>query len=293
MAVAARKSVVSLMQKTLDRQEALSRLKFKFNKNQVEHILLSYIHNGNVSAYNDLLKVLQNYPLNDDNFHILIEDSLSCVVLLGKDCSQFVELVCGVEWASRSQELVELFNKFVMNVVTAHSYHCPNVMSSLLKFFKVDGENWDDSPPAEKIAIWSNIHTIIAQIVATIPMTSAVLIQTVLEEFPYYKASCYINRVFVHNLIWMSKYIPLLQEQIVTVIISRMVLMDVNIVENSKNKMQTEIFEMDIEQENSVSETLDYCMLEILKWLEDERDTALSIFCNVFEKVILPTHGIR
>ncbi|XP_059056989.1 RNA polymerase I-specific transcription initiation factor RRN3 [Achroia grisella] len=293
MAVAAQKSVTSLMQKTLNRQAAMARLKFKFNKNQVEHILLSYIQSRNVGSYTELLKVLQEYQLNDDNFRILIEDSLSCVVLLGRECSQFVELVCGVEWAMRNEELVEMFNKFVTSLVTAHIYHCPKVMNAFMKMFKADGENWGDSPPDESIAKWSNIHTIIAQIVAIIPMTSDILIKTVIEQFPYYKAGCYVNRAFIYNLIWMTKYIPLLREQIMTVIVNRMIMMDVNIVDNSKNKMPTEVFEMDMEDQNSVSETLDYCMLEMLRWLEDERDTTLSMLCNVFERVILPTHGIR
>lgn len=70
--------------------------------------------------------------------------------------------------------------------------------------------------------------------------------------------------------------------------------MDVNIVELDKNKNQNETtFKMDTEERDEVSETLDYCMLEILKWLEDERDQVLNILCNVFEKVILPTHGSR
>lgn len=73
-----------------------------------------------------------------------------------------------------------------------------------------------------------------------------------------------------------------------------MVTMDVNIMDQSKNKGPAELtFVMDVDEQDNISETLDYCMLEILKWLEDEREPVLSIMCNVFERVILPTHGIR
>lgn len=71
-----------------------------------------------------------------------------------------------------------------------------------------------------------------------------------------------------------------------------MVDLDANVVDRDKNKQET-IFDMEIDGKDEVSETLDYCMLEILKWLEDERDPVLNIFCNVFERVVLPTHGIR
>ncbi|OWR52280.1 transcription initiation factor RRN3 [Danaus plexippus plexippus] len=77
-----------------------------------------------------------------------------------------------------------------------------------------------------------------------------------------------------------------------TVIVSKMVDLDANVVDRDKNKQET-IFDMEIDGKDEVSETLDYCMLEILKWLEDERDPVLNIFCNVFERVVLPTHGIR
>lgn len=37
-------------------------------------------------------------------------------------------------------------------------------------FVLVEGEHWENSPNAEQITWWSHIHTIIAQIVATMPM---------------------------------------------------------------------------------------------------------------------------
>lgn len=36
--------------------------------------------------------------------------------------------------------------------------------------FLANEENWDDTPPTEKLNSWSNIHTIIGQIIAIMPM---------------------------------------------------------------------------------------------------------------------------
>lgn len=136
MAVATEKSVASLMRKTLDRQTAITRMKVRFKKNQIEQILLSYNRDGNAGPYGELLKVLQECPINDNNYKILLEDCLSSVVLLGREMKQFVDIVCNVEWATRSEELVELFSMFVLNLVTAHTYHCTRVMTSLVQLFK-------------------------------------------------------------------------------------------------------------------------------------------------------------
>ncbi|XP_068629523.1 RNA polymerase I-specific transcription initiation factor RRN3 [Battus philenor] len=294
MAVATQKSIASLMQKTLDRKSAQARMNLRFKKGQIEQILLSYVRNGNLGPYSELVKVLQEFPLNDENYKILLEDCLACVVLLGRDLKHFVDVMSNVEWAARSEEFVEMYSRFALNLVTAHTYHCPRVMANLVKLFKEDGENWDDKPSKELVAKWSNIHTVIAQIVAVMPMTSDLLMQTVIDQFPYYKAGCFSNRAYIHNLIWMSKYIPSLREQIMMAIVNRMVTMDVNIVDNGKKKLQTDsLYEMDVDNEDSVSVTLDYCMIEVLKWMEDEREPVLAIMCNVFERVILPTHGIK
>ncbi|CAG5051269.1 unnamed protein product [Parnassius apollo] len=294
MAIVTQKSVASLMRKTLDRQNAHARIKLRFKKSQIEQILLSYISNGNSGPYNELVKVLEEYPLNNDNYKILMEDCISCVVLLGRELKQFVEVLCNVEWASRDEEFVEMYSRFLLNLVTAHTYHCPKVMANLVRLFKDASENWEERPPKDVMKKWSNIHTIIAQIVAVMPMTSDLLMQTIVDQFPYYKAGCYTNRAYIHNLIWMSKYIPSLREQIMMTIVNRMVTMDVNIVDQAKNKAQMEtMFEMDLDEQDNLSETLDYCMMEVLKWLEDEREQVLNIMCNVFERVILPTHGIR
>ncbi|XP_063378500.1 RNA polymerase I-specific transcription initiation factor RRN3 [Cydia fagiglandana] len=293
MAVAAQKSIASLMRKTLDRQEATARINFRFKERQVEKIILRVVKDRNSVPYNELIKVLREYPLNDDNYKILIEDCLTCVMLLGREFKQFLALVCKVDWSGRSEECVELFGRFILNLVTAHTYHCPMVLANLITQFKANGDNWDEHPPAETVKLWSNIHSLIAQIVATMPMTSDLLMQIVIEQFPYYKAGCFPNRAYIHNLIWMTKYLPSLREHIMTAIVIRMVEMDSNIVDRAKNKQPELMFEMETDEKDELAPTLDYCMLEMLRWLEDERDPVLFTICNVFERIVLPTHGIK
>lgn len=136
MAVVAQKSVASLMRKTLDRQAALARLKFSLNRDQVSQVLRNYVKDGNSGSYNELMRVLKDGPLNDNNFRVLLEDSMNCVVLLGKDLKQFVDFLCDVEWINRTEDLVELYKRFLFNLVTAHAYHCQRIMNSLMKLFK-------------------------------------------------------------------------------------------------------------------------------------------------------------
>lgn len=136
MEVVGHKSVASLMRKTLDRQAALARLKFSLKTDQVSQVLCNYVKDGNSGSYNELMRLLKDGPLNDNNFQVLLKDSINCVVLLGKDLKQFVDFLCDVEWISRNKELVELYKILLLNLVTAHAYHCPKIMNSLMKLFK-------------------------------------------------------------------------------------------------------------------------------------------------------------
>ncbi|CAG4912517.1 unnamed protein product [Colias eurytheme] len=293
MAVAARKSAASLMRKTLDRQAALTLTNLSFKKNQIRNVIIDYIQNGKTGPFNEVFQILKDgQNMSDNNFRVLFEDCLSCIVYLERDFKLFIDILCNIEWANRDPELVEVFTRFILSLVTAHTYHCPRVMTSLVKLFKAECGNWEDSPPQELILRWSNIHTLIAQIVAVMPMTSTVLMQTIIENFPYYKFGCVVNRVYIHNLIWISKYIPSLTEQIMTTIVHRLIEMDVNVAGRAMKPQET-IFDMEIDDKDEISVTLDYCMLEVLRWLEDEREAVLHVLCNVFERVILPTYGIR
>lgn len=124
------------MQKTLDRQAAIARMKISFKKHQIEQVLLSYVRDGSSGQYNELLKILRDNTLNDSNFRVLFEDCLDCVVYLGRELKPFVDVLCNIEWASRDEELVNIYSRFLLSLVTAHTYHTTKIMAALVKLFK-------------------------------------------------------------------------------------------------------------------------------------------------------------
>lgn len=136
MALATQTNVATLMRKAIDRQTALNRSKFKLKQNQVHQIILALVRDKNSGPYTELLKVLRDCPISDENFKILFDDCTACVVLLGRELKPLVEVVCNVDWTSRDQMYVELYMRFLINLVTAHTYHSPLVMMNLVKQFK-------------------------------------------------------------------------------------------------------------------------------------------------------------
>lgn len=137
MAVVARKSLAAqLLQKSLERQTALAHAKLKLKPKQVENAIVAQVNHNNVVQYNELIKILREYPLNDSNFKCVADDCLSCVVLLGRNFVPFVNAVLTLDWVHRDEELVKLYSTFLIDLVTAHTYHCPSVMRCLVKLFQ-------------------------------------------------------------------------------------------------------------------------------------------------------------
>lgn len=136
MAATAHSNIAALMRKSLDRQSIISHTKFKLKQNQVKQILLHLVRDHVSGPYTELLKILRNCPVNDDSFIILFDDCTSSVVLLGKELKALVEVICDIDWTSREMRLVELYKRFILNLVTAHTYHSPLVMRCLVKQFK-------------------------------------------------------------------------------------------------------------------------------------------------------------
>lgn len=137
MALVARKSIAAqLLQKSLDRQTALAHARLKLKPKQVESAIVAQVEHTNVVQYNELIKILREYPLNDDNFKCVVDDCLSCVVLLGRNLVPFVNAVLMLDWAHRDDTLMNLYSTFLIGLVTAHTYHCPSVMRCLVKLFQ-------------------------------------------------------------------------------------------------------------------------------------------------------------
>lgn len=132
-----RKSLAAqLLQKSLERQTAIAHAKLKIKPKQVENAIVAQVNHSNVSQYNELIKILREYPLNDDNFKCVVDDCLSCVVLLGRNFDPFVNTVLMLDWLHRDDALVNLYSSFLVGLVTAHTYHSPSVMRCLLKLFQ-------------------------------------------------------------------------------------------------------------------------------------------------------------
>lgn len=98
------------------------------------------------------------------------------------------------------------------------------------------------------------------------------------SHFPYFKKSAHCHELYLHNLLLIIEYEPKLRLEILHLIISKLIVLDVNApreeIVTAENDCDVDMFEMDEDyiQDNDnkmkhlVANTLDICMDKLLNY---------------------------
>ncbi|KAJ8319417.1 hypothetical protein KUTeg_004508 [Tegillarca granosa] len=214
--------------------------------------------NGNMSAVKkkekdfDLSQILENYkrgsrkeydifvsklvnPFTEAaELRIYLSGARDCVVLLDKDFEDLVGSLLKVDWPSRESSLIQEYQSFLLNLVSAHTYYLRAGLRMLVKHFlpktlpsemETDLENQSLRQKHEQTFI--NIHMVLKAISKIVPMTPALLMPLLNDLFPYMTKDAYIQACYVKNLLQITHYIPTLRQKIMELIVDRMLKLDV------------------------------------------------------------------
>lgn len=230
--------------------------------------------NGNMSAVKkkekdfDLSQILENYkrgsrkeydifvsklvnPITEAaELRIYLSGARDCVVLLDKDFEDLVGSLLKVDWPSRESSLIQEYQSFLLNLVSAHTYYLRAGLRMLVKHFlpktlpsemETDLENQSLRQKHEQTFI--NIHMVLKAISKIVPMTPALLMPLLNDLFPYMTKDAYIQACYVKNLLQITHYIHTLRQKIMELIVDRMLKLDVR-------SPRTEIEESEADEED-------------------------------------------
>ncbi|CAH1953839.1 unnamed protein product [Acanthoscelides obtectus] len=141
------------------------------------------------------------------------------------------------------------------------------------------------------------------------------------SQFPYYNKSTHVHEYYVHNLLWILEYQPKFRQDVLYLILSKLVILDVNAPREEIQKFaeDEDIFSMDdtksvkslkssttaFTQVNRlvVADTLDICLDKLFNYIIDECHDSSSgevdweklkklyhEIIPIFDKLILPTY---
>lgn len=305
------------IQNRLNATRTAVKVRFQLPYSQKVHsILENYVKKQQVQDYENLVVMIRDAELFDEDFKVLLDEATQCVSVLNYDLRLFVEALLSIDWSTRGTAVVTQYQSFLLNLLCAHNYHAKFAIDKLVQqFLAADSEPvWNDGVPTEKDCTkFTNIHFVINTLLEIIPMTQALLINSLDNHFPYLKKSPHVHEVYVHNLLCILDYKPKLRPEIFRLLFSKLIILDVN---SPREEIQQadmddeEVFQMDDGNDNpnkmkhSVAYALDLSLDKVMNYFVMESyniETAELIWekakdlyqdmLNIFNHIILPTYN--
>ncbi|KAJ7989594.1 hypothetical protein DPEC_G00306150 [Dallia pectoralis] len=292
---------------------------------------------GDTSDYELLKHQLADPDIKDAQILNWLQEFRNCVTQLSKDHEQLIYVVLRLPWLGRSPAVVEEYLAFLSNLVSAQTVYLRSCLKMVVSNFMpkrvkvceggVDISDSDDDD--ENLSSnFDQCHQALQLIARYVPSTSRFLMHILTENFPFVQKSPRTLECYVHNLLRVAVYIPILRRDILELIVSRLLKLDVSaprgeIEEVEDNAVQQEVkgeqeeglFDMDEDvcsvksspegsdmMAHPVAERLDTVMVVLLAFINDychvngslnverTKDLYRDLIC-VFDKLILPTHG--
>ncbi|KAK4875405.1 hypothetical protein RN001_011827 [Aquatica leii] len=305
----------SMKTKLLERERPKVRFTFPHTK-KVRHILQNFAAKQNIREYENLVCLIRDSHLLDDDLSGLLTEATQCISLLNQDLRLFVEAILIVNWVSFSDNVISQYQSFIINLLSAHNYHAKFAIDTLIAHFLPDPEqaDWADGvPPFDDLKKSVNVHCVINSLLSIIPMCQDILLHSIVHHYPYFTKSSHTHEVYLHNLLCILDYRPQLQPDILHLIFSKLVLLDVNApkeeIERLENEMEVDVFEVEDKfncdtMKHPVAHILDISLLKIFNHFlvltqesgELNWEKAKKLYQDVlvvFDKVLLPTYNIH
>lgn len=300
---------------------------------------LTKLKQGDTSDYELIMHQLSDPDIKDAQIVNWLQELRSCVTQLGKDHEQLIYVVLRLPWLGRSQAVVEEYLAFLSNLVSAQTVYLRPCLKTIIcnftpKRIRIQEGNVDisdsDDEDENLPRIFDLCHQALQLIVRYVPSTSRFLMPILSEKFPFVQKSSRTLECYVHNLLRVTVYVPVLRRDLLELIISKMLTLDVSAprseieeVEgaaqsNARGELQDDcLFNMDEEEDSPldssrpvdeaemahpVAERLDTLMTILLSYIKDichvngsldiekTKDLYRDLLC-VFDKVMLPTHA--
>ncbi|KAF4093159.1 hypothetical protein AMELA_G00028800 [Ameiurus melas] len=295
---------------------------------------LAKLKQGDASDYEMIKRQLSDPDIKDAQIISWLQEFRSCITQLDKEHEQLIYTVLRLPWLGRSHAVVDEYLVFLSNLISAQTVYLRSCLKTLVSNFtprrvKIHEGNVDisdsDDDDENLPRIFDHCHQALQMISRYVPSTSRFLMPILSSNFPFVQKSSRTLECYVHNLFRITVYIPALRRDVLELIISKMLTLDVSAprseieeVESSRELIQGAgaqddfLFNMDEDESSprddgplmlhAVADRLDTLMLVLLTYLKDvshvngvldvERVKTLyrDLVC-VFDKMVLPTHA--
>ncbi|KAM5152918.1 RNA polymerase I-specific transcription initiation factor RRN3 isoform 1-T3 [Mantella aurantiaca] len=303
---------------------------------QVTEVLSKYSQ-GNTQAFELLKHQLSDPEIKDVQIINWLRELRNSVTHLTIDYEQLVSIVLKLPWLNRSNEVVEEYLSFLVNLVSAQTVYLRSCLNMIVSHFIPsriiihEGDvNISDSEDEDEdiVATFNTCHRALKIIAQYVPSATRFLIPILVEKFPYVNKSPRVLECYIHNLLRITVYFPMLRLEILELVTEKLLKIDVNAsrcdIENAEQNAcigngencSTEdgIFKMDENEDlqkrgglfetmaHPAAERLDLVLSVLFAYIKEICFVNGNLDFNktkhlyrdllaVFDKLVLPTHA--
>nr|XP_033339466.1 RNA polymerase I-specific transcription initiation factor RRN3 [Megalopta genalis] len=301
-----------------------NRVYFKL-PNNLKNIIYNFENGSGIKDYEELICILRDSNIKDSDLIEFLTNVRHCISLLSPVHKLLVETLLQMKWTNRSSEVASAYKTFIEDLICMQIHFAKNVIDNLVEHFKPEDDDdtkWEDGKCID-VQRLSHIHDVLRKILIVVPMSSKLLLQSLRGRFPYIVHGTHTHEVYIYALLQILEYAPQLRSDILSLIINRLMVLDVNIprleTDNEDEDLMDDSSECDsttgnennVVADSDITETdkihpiahkLDVCMEQILKYMHDfcfiegvlQIEPLKSLYFDllqIFETVILPTHA--
>ncbi|KAH7328796.1 RNA polymerase I-specific transcription initiation factor RRN3 [Stachybotrys elegans] len=189
-------------------------------------------------------------------------------VLKDKACNGLVRAVLQCSWLGRDDAFVKVYTHFLAALVSAQGSYLMTVLSMLVdKFHDSRSSSWTvpDYPEVPREAMRDRLHSSLRHILQMFPAAKSVLENLLNSKFPFPDESMRVHMAYIHNLLRVKEYVPELHEEVLDLILSRVVKID--------SQMQLDLEDLDDDVSAAVMYALSEPQTESADWEGDGDDS--------------------
>ncbi|KAG6056176.1 hypothetical protein E4U32_005857 [Claviceps aff. humidiphila group G2b] len=192
----------------------------------------------------------------------------SCVpILKGKECNGLVRTILKCFWLGRDAKFLKVYTHFLAALVSAQGSYLVPVLSMMVeKFCDTRPSDWSvpDFPEVSRDTMRQRLHSAIQYLLQMFPSAVAVLENLLGSKFPFPDESTKVHMAYIHNLLQVKTYVPDLQEEILDLILNRVVKID--------SQMQVDLEDLDDDVAAAVMYALRENQRQPAEWEDDDAD---------------------
>uniref|UniRef100_A0AAY4CBP5 RNA polymerase I-specific transcription initiation factor RRN3 n=1 Tax=Denticeps clupeoides TaxID=299321 RepID=A0AAY4CBP5_9TELE len=194
---------------------------------------LAKFKKGDTRDYELLKHQLSEPDIKDGQIINWLQEFRGCVTQLSKDHEQLIYVVLRLPWLGRSQAVVDEYLSFLSSLVSAQTVYLRTCLRMAVSHFTPgriqiqEGDvNISDSDDDDESKNFDRCHQALQIIARYVP--SRFLMPILSENFPFVQKSSRSLECYVHNLLRVTLYIPSLRREILELIVSKMLALDVS-----------------------------------------------------------------